>query len=332
MYLSVHHSKQFDPDPIFVLRSGTDDITALKCARTSDDTEILISGSSIGVIKFWDFARKRPFLEFQSGSKSGILYVNLLKCTIDWYLITQNREGELLFWDANSLTSNMKVKNVWQISKVGFCSISLLEQNKANCLIAFSCGESSLSVRGFPSDSLSGTIKLIPDTKKGMVMQIKLFSSKNTEPFLLSGYEDGCLTIWNVLNGTALSSLKLYDDPIMALFVDTETFKVFTGSAGNLLKLVSINKENFELDTCNTVSTQYSGCSSAQVRRDSKLLFVGGWDGKIRVYTWRKMKLLAVLKYHTETINCMCFNDKNLIIVGCKDGKISIWDVYSEKI
>ena len=331
MYLSFDHSKQSDPDPVFVLRSGTDDITALKYACTVDGKEVIISGSSSGEIKFWDFSTKRPFLEFQSGSKSGILYVNLLKLSSEWYLITQNREGELLFWNASSLSSNMKVKNAWQISKLGFCSISLLEFNDSKCWIAFSCGESSLGVREFPNDS-PGTIELTPKDRKGMVMQIKLFLSKSNKLLLLSGYEDGCLTIWNVFDAAALSTLKLYDDPIMALCFDIESMKVFTGSAGNIVKLVSINRESLELDLCGCVSTQYSGCSSAQVRRDGKLLFVGGWDGIIRVYTWKKMRLLALLKYHTETINCMCFNDNNFTIAGCKDGKISIWDVYSKQL
>lgn len=145
---------------------------------------------------------------------------------------------------------------------------------------------------------------------------------------LLAGYEDGTLAIWDVHKQTLSSSIKLFDDPIMALCLDVKTMRVLASSAGKKLKSVKFN-EMLNLDLLDTVQTQFSGCSAMTIRHDSKLVFVGGWDGRVRIYSWKKMKLLAVLKYHTETINCICFDEKNNAIIGCKDGKISLWNIYA---
>ena len=323
MYLTQKNSNNADPDPVFVLRSGNEDITSLQCYEN-----IIISGSINGKIKFWNTTSKRIFSELDSGCSSSILNITIIDHDDQKTLISHNRSGKIKFWKLKSFTE-IELITSWNILAIGFCSISILE--KEGCFVAFSKEHSDVGVRSFSLNQSNGkTLILAPEESKGMTMHLKLFFSKRDNvTLLLASYEDGTLGVWNVDKKTLLSSIKLFDDPVMALCLDTQSMKVLAGSAGKELKTIEIC-DGFGLDLLDTISTQFSGCSAAQIRSDSKLVFVGGWDGKGRVYSWKRMKLLAVLKYHTETINCICFDENKNVIIGCKDGKISLWNIYAK--
>ena len=48
----------------------------------------------------------------------------------------------------------------------------------------------------------------------------------------------------------------------------------------------------------------------------------------MRVFNGKSLKPLAILKYHSEGVRVVGFSENNLLAGGCKDGKISLWDVY----
>ena len=86
-----------------------------------------------------------------------------------------------------------------------------------------------------------------------------------------------------------------------------------------------------------------SGIGAALVRDDSSILVTGGWDSRLRVFSWKRparLKPLAVLDFHSEAIEAMAFSKgriqegrlvgKRLVAAGGKDGKVSLWDIYSD--
>ena len=85
---------------------------------------------------------------------------------------------------------------------------------------------------------------------------------------------------------------------------------------------------NFALHVSHESNT--SGFACAAIRHDGRIVVCGGWDGKIRVFGWKRLKVLAILKYHTEIVNKLCFNQDNLLAAGSKDGRISVLDVYKD--
>jgi len=46
------------------------------------------------------------------------------------------------------------------------------------------------------------------------------------------------------------------------------------------------------------VNTKHSGQQSLKIRSDSRIFATAGWDSKIRVYSAKTMKEVAVLKWH----------------------------------
>ncbi|XP_057270990.1 guanine nucleotide-binding protein subunit beta-like protein 1 isoform X3 [Pezoporus wallicus] len=78
-----------------------------------------------------------------------------------------------------------------------------------------------------------------------------------------------------------------------------------------------------------------AGISDITIRPDKKIVATAGWDHRIRIFGWKKLKPLAVLDYHTATVHCVSFsNHKNprerLLAAGSKDHRISIWSIYTQ--
>lgn len=56
---------------------------------------------------------------------------------------------------------------------------------------------------------------------------------------------------------------------------------------------------------------------------------------RIRIFGWKKGKPLAVLNYHSSTVNTCSFlpntastKSSNLIVCGSKDERVSMWKIY----
>ena len=102
-----------------------------------------------------------------------------------------------------------------------------------------------------------------------------------------------------------------------------------------------------------TINTKHSGQQSLHVRSDGAIFATAGWDSKMRIYSTKTLKELAVLKWHNEGAYAISFSTiepakKGLDVTrmsvsarrshrakvahwvagGAKDGKVSLWDVY----
>lgn len=77
------------------------------------------------------------------------------------------------------------------------------------------------------------------------------------------------------------------------------------------------------------------GVSQLCIRGDGKLLASAGWDHRVRIFGWKKLRPLAVLQYHTDMVQSVAFSDhqdpkQRLLAAGSKDQRISLWSIYNE--
>eukprot|EP00003_Mantamonas_plastica_P014192 TRINITY_DN24608_c0_g1_i1.p2 TRINITY_DN24608_c0_g1~~TRINITY_DN24608_c0_g1_i1.p2 ORF type:complete len:129 (-),score=17.26 TRINITY_DN24608_c0_g1_i1:238-576(-) len=66
----------------------------------------------------------------------------------------------------------------------------------------------------------------------------------------------------------------------------------------------------------------------------NKVVATAGWDHRIRVFKFsRKLKPLAILKGHTDTINDLAFSAKDTYTIASasNDGRIGIWSLDFSK-
>lgn len=79
------------------------------------------------------------------------------------------------------------------------------------------------------------------------------------------------------------------------------------------------------------------GTSVITIRSDAKIMAVGGWDSRVRIFSWKSLKPLAVLDQHKDTIHDIsystqrikAYDNKFIMATAAKDGYIALWDIYN---
>uniref|UniRef100_A0A4W6EMS6 Guanine nucleotide binding protein (G protein), beta polypeptide 1-like n=1 Tax=Lates calcarifer TaxID=8187 RepID=A0A4W6EMS6_LATCA len=287
------------PSPIYTLRGAGGPLNTLHFSCHGGDTPILFSGSGKGVIHIWNLNSRRAEKIVEGHSGSSVIWLSTLQSTDA--LISQGRDMQVCLWDLRE-GRNEVVDNVWTGS-VGFCQCSLLETGPGNNLLAF-----------------AGQQTEEPDS--------------GSRPLLLAGYEDGSLLLWDVTQRSKLSQAKAHPEPVMCLTFDTKRLRGISGSSEKKLSSWILDRQdNLQLQDCVTLVNP--GVSQLCIREDGKLLASAGWDHRVRVFSWKKLRPLAVLQYHTDMVLSVAFSDhqdpkQRLLAAGSKDQRISLWSIYNE--
>jgi ASTRA-associated protein 1 len=208
-----------------------------------------------------------------------------------------------------------------------------------------------------------------------MIMAISMFyHPPNGLLTVIAGYESGHTSV-SQLSSSKWQTLYIsqsHTQPILSL--DTLPSKDFylTSSADAVIAkhpipvLAANVIGTVESMPLKTLQTKHAGQQSLQIRNDGKILATAGWDSKVRVYSTKGMKELAVLKWHKEGCYSVAFADVEVeeqegmkteeedgkqvvkrvqamtvkderiwkaksthwLVAGSKDGKVSLWDIF----
>lgn len=180
----------------------------------------------------------------------------------------------------------------------------------------------------FTSNTITHIFRL--DRSVGMPMCLKLVCSADTgRVMLFGGFENGNVTAWDLNAGRTVSSLSVHSDSVMCLDVDS-SLKGMSGSADSTLCTWKLDSGMLRLEK--EIKARNPGFSCIKIRGDKTIVAMGGWDGQVRVYGWKKCKPLAVLSYHEETLHSLDFRDTgtepHLLASGSNDGVLSVWSLY----
>ncbi|KAI9534384.1 hypothetical protein NQZ68_014802 [Dissostichus eleginoides] len=153
-------------------------------------------------------------------------------------------------------------------------------------------------------------------------------------PLLLAGYEDGSLLLWDVTQRAQLNQTKAHPEPVMCLTFDPQCLRGVSGSSEKDLCSWRLDGQN-NLQLQDSVTLVNPGVSQLCVRGDGKLLASAGWDHRVRIFGWKKLRPLAVLQYHTDLVLSVAFSDhqdprQRLLAAGSKDQRISLWSIFNE--
>ncbi|EFR00221.1 hypothetical protein MGYG_03224 [Nannizzia gypsea CBS 118893] len=183
-----------------------------------------------------------------------------------------------------------------------------------------------------------------PDEKvnTGMVMALEMFiSSEGEDLYIISGYEDGSAMVHACRGGInrlpiantndcsnsswdweLLYSNRPHTQPVLSLDISlfSEGRYFITSSADAIVVKHPIPRlpPSLEPDVTNirsvvesthlkSVNTKHSGQQGLRIRSDDKIYATAGWDNRIRVYSCKSMKELAVLKWHKEGCYSIAF-------------------------
>ncbi|OXB54794.1 hypothetical protein ASZ78_008063 [Callipepla squamata] len=302
------------PDPQFVLRGTAAAVHALRfsCGGEEPDVPILFSGSEHGFIHVWNLKTHRVEAALDGhGGKS-----------VCW-LETMDGKDRLL---RPFMAQELRVCE--SCAALGRDVQRVTQRSAAD-------SRSLVQVLELPSKTSVCTLKPEVGAKLGMPMCLKLWQvSRGSQPSLLAGYEDGSVLLWNLATGKVLSQLTCHQEPVMSLDFDSEKAKGISGSSEKVLSIWSLNEQQ-NLQVQQTHRLVNTGISDISIRPDKKIVATAGWDHRIRIFGWKRLKPLAVLDYHTATVHSVSFSDhrnpsERLLAAGAKDHRISIWSIYTQ--
>lgn len=169
------------------------------------------------------------------------------------------------------------------------------------------------------------TIPADMTTDTGMVMAAHLFTGPPGDLYVASAYEDGHVVLFarrglvkeqDILQGTTASwkweklyACRPHSQPVLSIDVFPQEDYFLSSSADALLVKHPIPRlgegshpsaNRPEDAVLKTVNTKHAGQQGIRIRSDGKIFATAGWDSRIRVYSCKTMKELAVLKWHKE--------------------------------
>ncbi|XP_076006765.1 guanine nucleotide-binding protein subunit beta-like protein 1 [Genypterus blacodes] len=318
------------PSPVFTLRGAGGALNALHFGCLHRDAPLLFSGSGKGAIHVWNLNSRRAEKVLEGHSGNSVIWVSALQSSD--VLISQGRDMRVCLWDLSEGRSEV-TDSVWTGS-VGFCQCSLLETGPASRLLACP-GAQTQEIKIMELASKTPVCTLVPDAKLGMVMCVKVWQpDSGPGPLLLAGYEDGSLLLWDVTQRSTLSKIAAHPEPVMCLTFDPARLKGISGSSEKKLAPWVLDGQN-NLQLQDSVPLVNPGVSQLCVRGDGKLLASAGWDHRVRVFGWKKLRPLAVLQHHTDMVLSLAFSDHQdpkhrLLAAGSKDQRISLWSIYNQ--
>jgi len=184
---------------------------------------------------------------------------------------------------------------------------------------------------------------------------------------VVAAYENGYTCVWrrgtSTSDWTSAYASKAHNQPVLSLDIAKAHGLYFTSAADALIASHPLIAEGAATEPIKQAQTKHSGQQALTVRSDGKILATAGWDGRVRVYSAKTLRELAVLKWHKEGCYALAFADLNPAVVenetnashvsdtrlfnptvnekrsvqaqtthwlaaGAKDGKVSLWDIY----
>ncbi|KAI9690631.1 MAG: hypothetical protein M1820_009962 [Bogoriella megaspora] len=313
--------------PVYVLRGHRSAIHSLTFLRHNSR---LLSGDADGWAVLWTLASKRPAAVWKAheGAVLGLVRWG------DERVISQGRDGKVIVWQLKSdheagLDKRLPVddadadqKNPWilhsiKVETVNFCALAVCSElevrpnqsEDGGLLMAVPAAkDNQIDVFQLPTEHHLSTVPAVQGTKTGMVMAIRIFHHQNSL-LLAAGYENGCLAVFQQNSGNAVwlqrSTTRFHTQPLLSIDVAPNIGMVFSSAADAIIASYPIVQSDTQ--SAREFKTKHSGQQGLAVRPDDKILATAGWDARVRVYSTKTLKELAVLKWHKEGCYAVAF-------------------------
>ncbi|EZA49202.1 hypothetical protein DMN91_007947 [Ooceraea biroi] len=311
------------PDPKFILRGNMDE--NVYSLLFNSNVKHLYAGDGKGIVHIWDLKINRIKYQLSNGSSPCFN----LHATNEADLIVQRRHGTVDVYNVNE--SSWTLSRSIDYKYCSFCRSQLLPEKKALLVPLDSSVVGILSLSTFNIEFMLDPSKLSYGDKLGTVMAIKPV----TEELILVAYEGGRLLLWDIKRNSIISSLLAQEYPTTFDF-DVSLMQGIIGSASDKLEIFNMSSDHTLFHKFDKHVDYVTGTSVLRVRPDKKIVAAGFWDGRIMLFSWKKLRPLAILNEHRDTVHDIIYSScqvetydtKYLMAATGKDGYISLWDIY----
>lgn len=244
-------------------------------------------------------------------------------------LITQEKGGTTKLWYLTN--SGYKLQNEINIEHIGFCKHQTVPTKD---FLISPKGDKTINILG--TDNLEVRQSITPDdtSKLGTLMCLKHIDISD-QSYVLAGYESGDFLIWDLRNNKFLDGIKMDESP-MTIDYNPISNRGLCGGPTDKINIFNFNRNTMEMIQKPDISVKNAGISCIKIRNDMKVFASGGWDGRIRIFSWKSMRPLAVLTEHKTNIMDIVYSDDKvsmwkspIMAAASVDGLISLWNIYN---
>ncbi|XP_076063114.1 guanine nucleotide-binding protein subunit beta-like protein 1 isoform X2 [Oratosquilla oratoria] len=320
------------PDPVFVLRGTQSGVTSLTFLKPPEDqlTQYIAAGTQDGDVLIWDIKTKAVTLDWKASDNTSILWLHSHSPSHLW---TQGRCDHATLWDLN-IPAPTPIIRIPVKDYLGFCLCDILIDSQKSILLCPGPGQTNVSVWDADAELKICSVQPKDSAKYGTIMQAKWAKQEN-QSFILAAYENGHIIVWNWVDGSICTDTKICDNPICLEF-DDELQKGVCGSTSEKIYVFSL-QPSVKLEILKEITIINPGIAACLTRPDNRLFVTGGWDHRIRLFSWKKLKPLAVLQYHKGTVQCIAYSKGEvqrcgpgwLLAAGGVDKSVSLWNIFN---
>nr|CCA14891.1 cleavage induced conserved hypothetical protein [Albugo laibachii Nc14] len=329
-----------DPDPFGVLRGHVASVNAVQFLTPT----ALLSGSGDGVVKLWDVSKRREISGNTAHSKAGVLQIaRISPC----HFVTQGRDGFVRLWDTTRFSDQANPISSYYCGSFSFTKCATMRsksQAEAEFTQLVACPGSDFQeilVYDLRAGSTSPAIKMkIHGQARGMCMSLCIIQPSSrianctiSKQYIVVGDEGGDIEIMDMRYGQySLSKTEISTEknPVLAMDIVSKASRIICGTSEQAIIGAELDwdapkfKCTSEIFRCN-----YGGIASISVRPDERIFATTGWDRRTRIFHAQKLRPLAILKYHSDSVFDAAFSpDSKLLATGSKDKKIALWSIY----
>ncbi|PWN36993.1 WD40 repeat-like protein [Meira miltonrushii] len=383
LWILRHHS----PSPIHALR-----LVQLKHHDEGKSAAFILAGDSQGRVSFSSLNDVRPRY-FWKAHEKGVLGVDIIELDGKLAILSQGRDNKLhahqiqlsnitsLAVLPSRIQDDLTVPDlIWSldVNALNYCPMSVLhtpQSRQTGPLVAIPHTLDS----GFidviqlsPEERIARAVGQADIQSNGsraqrapMCMSMQLLGPKSGEEGLriIAGYEDGYMRSWS-LRQDGSSDLewesRKHNESIMSSACSQDRAFAVSVGADDIIALYTLYQK---YQRAKITKSRAMGHASVAIRKDGKLIAVGGWDGNVRLFD-NDLQHSASLRYHKDTVQAVAFaetssiemkatrkeeddidnvddedddeintngvlgsktNIDNLLITGGKEGRICIW-------
>jgi WD40 repeat protein len=315
--------------------------------------EFLLAGDQAGQVKAWSLSTRRPAASwFATPSREAVLSVHELA---EGRWLSQSKSGTLSVWNADRIVSDSElnahgaVEASVTVDMHSFCKCEVLDEQTV--LVpsdgGIACGlwdirSAHVEAKFSPSGEASQTLAAPgPRGPTGMCMALGTTGAC----YLLGGYEDGSVQLWDIRNTRPLHASRPHTEPVFGISGvpfpprDSSVYSaacVSGGADGNLVINTWKRSAEKEKVSWGGDGTKFplmcegsKGVSAVHARHDAKIVAAGCWDGKVRLYSLKKPRILASMACHSKGVQCVRFSRDCSLLASCsEDMRIAVWQVY----
>lgn len=247
--------------------------------------------------------------------------------------MTQQKGGILKTWNIEKAGYVMDMNE--DTNHRGFCRFQYVPDTE---LLLSPKNDNDISVYDMKTNEVQHT--LAPDaiemdgTALGQVMCLRHIRFSN-QSYVLAGYESGTFLTWDLRTNNVINVAK-FDECPMAFDFCSETNRGIYGNASDKLGIFGYIRNEMKLINRGDIAMKNPGINCIKIRRDQKVFCAGGWDGRVRIFSWKSLRPLAVLIDHKAAVTDIEYSNEKvdlwkapIMATAGSDGQIALWNIYN---